>query len=304
MIIVLNTTAPNFTVENYYGCETLLVTPDLNEAVNRTLREARHFEAIIRITVGNHASSISLLTGPRALLWKIYAVSFITYLIARIVGIASIYHDFSRASRTRAFTAPAQNKADFSALKPDQLVATPLYLDLPDNASHEQIQDAVTAALRNCGLTVIANDPQVARLEAVILCTGHGANFVESPYDHRPEIYTLMEETERAARWLDAAALSYEMPTVTGDEFSNAFLFWTAIEPARAAGYGTAEPTIACATCLFSQPLADFQSRVRCVDCDRPTCDFCNDSLGHCLNCTPYLALPVNRSFIVNHQTP
>lgn len=49
-------------------------------------------------------------------------------------------------------------------------------------------------------------------------------------------------------------------------------------------------PTLTCATCLFSQPLAEFQSRGLCNECGNPTCDFCNDGKGYCLECTPYLA--------------
>jgi hypothetical protein len=87
MTIILDATnAPTYTVEDYNGCVTLLSTPDLQEAVDRTLREARHYDAVIRLVVGNRASFVSLLTGERALLWKVYALRVVTFLLGLAIG--------------------------------------------------------------------------------------------------------------------------------------------------------------------------------------------------------------------------
>ena len=47
--------------------------------------------------------------------------------------------------------------------------------------------------------------------------------------------------------------------------------------------------SITCTTCLFTQPLAEYHNPGRCHGCQRPTCDFCDDNQGYCLDCTPIL---------------
>jgi hypothetical protein len=45
-------------------------------------------------------------------------------------------------------------------------------------------------------------------------------------------------------------------------------------------------------TCLMTQPLAEYHNPGRCNDCQRPTCDFCDDNQGYCLDCTPHPEQP------------
>lgn len=112
MTIILNLThAPNYTVEDYNGASILLTTPDIDKAVDRTLREAHHYDAVIRVAVGNHASSINLLVSPRALRAKICALQLLTYLLAYALGLFRIYKEFTTAPRALAFLSPTRYNA-------------------------------------------------------------------------------------------------------------------------------------------------------------------------------------------------
>ena len=71
MIIILDVTDSNANrVESYNDGETLLVTPNLFEAIDEAAFTAEAREAVVRLRVGDQLGHVEITTRPRALRLK------------------------------------------------------------------------------------------------------------------------------------------------------------------------------------------------------------------------------------------
>jgi hypothetical protein len=104
MIIILDVTDSNANrVESYNDGETLLVTPNVFEAIDEAAFTAEAHEAVVRLRVGDRLGHVEITTSPRALRLKTRSLQSVAFLLRYLVGMPGLARSVNRAAATGTF---------------------------------------------------------------------------------------------------------------------------------------------------------------------------------------------------------
>ncbi|MFL6284576.1 MAG: hypothetical protein ACJ74Q_15630 [Pyrinomonadaceae bacterium] len=242
MTIILDVTNPEANrVENYNDGETLLVTPNLYEAIDDAAITAETHEAVVRVRVGGLLDQVEFTTSPRALRFKTRLLQLVAFLLHHMIGMPGLAGTVRRVSSTGSFepTLTPSRRADTS-----RVVATPL--DIEGSAAttdYITILDAVRNRLLGRGYVLIdhllsPNCPNDGVLDTIVFSDNTAACFYD--YGEGPEEPALraLREADPGRLWETAVMLAHRIERVPGDVAANAILFWRHRPSPDGSGHG------------------------------------------------------------------